>query len=92
MTFSFTSGYSQDTAPICVDLCLEAVFEDGKIIQATTIRTTAGTTLVYRESTSGKWLSTAGISFNGLPRTPENLIKTLGSREPVRLVYVMPAA
>lgn len=98
MTFRFSTGKQnteqarQRARLASIDLCLEARFEDGKVIQALHTDTNMGYILVYRESTSGRWLNSDGLAFNGLPRTPENLIRTIDQRDPVSLIYVLPAA
>lgn len=92
MIFRFTNG---SEACQVLDMALEATFEGGKVIQSmfvtiqrTPVRQKA---LMYREGTSGKWLTADGISFNGIPRTPENLVRVVGGADPTHEVYVLPA-
>ena len=77
-----------------IDMALEVTYEDGKKVQSMFIYARRGPAvqkiLVYREGTSGKWLNTEGISFNGSARIPENLVRSLGRSEPVAETYVMP--
>ena len=81
-------------APIVVDMALEATFESGKVVQAM-IHVTHGDivtrSLVYREGTTGTWLSSRGISFNGLPRNPETLVRVIGGADPINEIYTAPA-
>jgi hypothetical protein len=75
-------------------MALEAKYSDDSIAQSMYIFIQRGHSiqkvLVYREGTTGKWLSTEGISFNGLERNPDNLIRSIGRSEPVTEIYVMP--
>lgn len=92
MIFRFTTGPSGGGV---LDAALEATFSDGKKIQSMFMIVHNGPVsnrvLVYREGISGKWLSSEGISFNGLPRTPENLVRSVGHAEPTEEIYIIPA-
>lgn len=93
MVFRFEQ--SPDSPGIYViDMALEATYSDGSKVQSMYIYVRRGQavqkTLVYRDGVSGKWLNTEGISFNGLIRTPDNLVRSIGRSEPVAEVYVMP--
>jgi hypothetical protein len=76
-------------------MALESTFEDGSKIQAMYVMERRGPMtrrlLVYREGTSGRWLSSEGISFEGVQRTPENLVRSVGRAEPMAETYVLPA-
>ena len=82
-----------------IDMALEATFQDGRTIQS--MYAMAGgrqdpsgrmrRVLVYREGAAGRWLSSEGISFEGVQRTPENLVRSVGRAEPVAEIYVLPA-
>jgi len=91
MVFRFTN--SPEAGQVLV-MALEATFENGKVIQSmffTISRTPRQRVLMYREGTSGKWLTADGISFNGSQRTPENLVRAVGGADPTHEVYVLPA-
>lgn len=93
MVFRFTNA-NESTRNYVVDMALEARYSDTSIVQSMYVFINRGQSiqkiLVYREGTTGKWLNTEGISFNGLDRTPENLVRSMGRSEPVAEVYVMP--
>lgn len=96
MTFRFnTSGRTNPQAAVLIDLAAEGTYPDGKKVQAMYNTVQRGTivrrVLVYREGTTGSWRSTEGITFKGLPRTPENLLKVVGDAEPTAIIYTMPA-
>ena len=82
-----------------IDMALEATFQDGRKIQSmyAAARCQVGgrmcmrRVLVYREGTTGRWLSSEGISFEGVQRTPENLVRSVGRAEPVAEIYTLPA-
>lgn len=78
-----------------LDMALEATFPNGKVFQAMTATVARGNmyyhVLVYREGTSGRWLSSEGISFKGNQRTAENLVRALGYADPISEIYVFPA-
>ena len=93
MVFRFTNA-NEPQINYVVDMALEARYSDDSIVQSMYIFIQRGPSvqkiLVYREGATGKWLNTEGISFNGLDRTPENLVRSMGRSEPVAEVYVMP--
>lgn len=76
-------------------MALESTFEDGRKVQAMYAMVRRGPMvqrfLVYREGTSGKWLSSEGISVSGVQRTPESLVRSIGRADPVDEKYVLPA-
>ena len=72
------------------DMVLEAVFDDGRVVQAMRTRPPIEV-LMYRESRDGRWLHAEGVSFGGLPRTLENLVRSVGGADPATEVYVLPA-
>ena len=92
MVFRFT-----EASPIgqVIDMALEATFNDGKTVQSMFVTLQRGPmahkALMYREGTTGKWLSSGGISFKGLPKTPESLVRVIGGADPVSEIYVLPA-
>lgn len=93
MVFRFTGR-----KPACagaMNFALEATFDNGTVIQSMYIDIVRAATrqrrLVYREGESGKWLSSEGISCNGLQRTPENLVRSIGGADPIKEIYVLPA-
>ena len=94
MLFGFSTCGDGAPSPV-IDMALEAVFEDGRIVQSMFVDIKRGASairvLVYREGTTGKWLHSDGISFNGLQRTPENLVRSLGYAGPCEEYYVFPA-
>lgn len=93
MVFRFTQS-SEPPRNYVIDMALEVRYSDDSIVQSMYIFIQRGQSiqkiLVYREGTTGKWLNTEGISFNGLDRTPDNLVRSMGRSEPVAEVYVMP--
>lgn len=93
MVFSFTQG-QQGPSRFVINMALEAKYSDNSIVQSMYVFIQRGPSiqkvLVYREGATGKWLNTEGISFNGLERTPENLVRSMGRSEPIAEVYVMP--
>ena len=76
-------------------MALEATYPDGRKVQAMHFTERHGVFarrhLVYRYGISGRWLNSEGISFKGLPRTPENLVRSIGRADPVDETYVVPA-
>lgn len=98
MVFRFTDRRPQG---VLIDMALEATFQDGRKIQSmyATVggqrdplgRVCMRRVLVYREGVAGRWLSSEGISFEGVQRTPENLVRSVGRAEPVAETYVLPA-
>lgn len=89
MTFTFHSGTSPRMREI-INMVSEYAFSDGTVIQTVYANTQYGKNLVYRESKSGKWLRTEGISFGDLKRTPENLVKIIKKQDPVSEIFVFP--
>jgi hypothetical protein len=75
-------------------MALEATLSSGKKIQSMYVYVRRGNSvskvLVYREGTSGKWLNTEGISFEGKPRSPENLINILAGSDSYNEIFVLP--
>lgn len=92
MIFRFTDDSASSHV---LDMALEARFENGKVIQAMFIivqrPTVLQRALVYREGITGKWLSSSGVSFNGLPKNPETLVRAVGGADPISEIYVFPA-
>ena len=90
--------FSEAPAVEMVDMALEATFQDGRKVQAMFVKVSrrfmpgSHLALVYREGTSGRWLSSEGISFEGAQRTPESLVRSIGRADPVDEAYVVPAA
>lgn len=89
MTFTFYSNTSDKTQS-AINMVAEYTFSDGTVMQAVYARNQYGRHLIYRESKSGKWSRTEGISFGEMARTPENLVKILKKQDPVSEIFVLP--
>lgn len=93
MVFSFSCGGR--TPPVMVDMALEALFENGSRVQAMFVYVNNGRgvqkKLLHRTGTTGRWLDSDGIPLGGQPRTPENIVRSIGGADPVEELYVMPA-